>query len=231
MWYLHGAAFDADDAGTLYLLENRATAVKRYSVDGKALPELKLNMGANRPADAEIWFNALRVSGNDLIVRRSHPTELFQRYDLATGELRQVVTIEHERFTVTFPNAVWTAGETVPFSIRFDAGGQVVKPRWRVWVRPYEVVNYREFELEGDMLYVPDDCAGVYRLKVTPETHPWERGEPSEYLVQTFVEIRRKDSQGTVTVLTPGSRVYYARGERIPFTVVLRSANKDLTRA
>ena len=51
------------------------------------------------------------------MLRRRSPTELFQTYDLATGKLKHVESIVHERLTVTFPSVVWTNGEKLPVKV------------------------------------------------------------------------------------------------------------------
>jgi hypothetical protein len=139
------------------------------------LPDVKLQLGQNRPGPGQPWFNALRVVGKNLVIRREHDRELFQCYELESGAFKQATLIDHERFDVSFPSLVWTAGQAVPLTLQFDAGGRTVKPRWRVWARPLESAAYREFKLTGDKLEVPADCAGLYRVKVTPEAAAAER--------------------------------------------------------
>jgi hypothetical protein len=188
---------------------------------------VKLKLGENRPGPGQPWFNAVRVVGKNVVVRREHERELFQCYDLESGAFKQAVQIDHERFAVSFPSAVWTAGQTVPLTLQFEAGGRTVKPRWRVWARPLEGLEYREFKLAGEKLEVPADAAGIYRIKVTPEAAPWERGGqaqvPSEYLLQAVVEIRAPEAKGVVAVCTPENRMYYGQGEAIPFSVAVRA--------
>ena len=48
---------------------------------------LKLKKGDAGPVQGGPGFGYLRVHGDDLIVRRSHPSELFRRYDRQTVEL------------------------------------------------------------------------------------------------------------------------------------------------
>jgi outer membrane protein assembly factor BamB len=221
-------AFDCDDEGNLYVLQGGSDSVKRFGKDGAALPDVKLKLGENRPGPGQPWFNAVRIVGKNVVVRREHERELFQCYDLESGAFKQAARIDHERFAVSFPSAVWTAGQAVPVTLQFDAGGRNVKPRWRVWARPLESLDYREFKLAGDQFEVPADAAGLYRIKVTPEATPWERGGPaqipSEYLLQAVVEIRAPEAKGAVAVFTPENRMYYGQGEAIPLCVALRGA-------
>ena len=74
---------------------------------------------------------AIRVFGNDLVLRRESPTELFEVFDLATGKLKHVESIVYERLTVTFPSLVWTNGEKVPLKIAFAQSQQAAAARDR----------------------------------------------------------------------------------------------------
>lgn len=221
----NAGGLDVDDEGVLYAIEARGEVVKKFSPDGKPLGEIRLAMGDLKASLAEQTITGLRVRGNDLLLKRRHPTEMFQRYDLATGALKRVVTAKHERFTATFPTDVWIAGQAVPFEIRFDAGSNKVAPRWRVWARPIETTAYRELTIRDGLLEVPSDCAGLWQIKVTPETQPLQHNAESEYVVRTWVEIRKPDAKGSVTVLTPENRVHFARGEEIPVSVISRGSN------
>ena len=222
-------AFDCDDDGNLYVLQGGSDTVKRFGKDGPALADIKLKLGDNRPGPGQPWFNTLRVVGRNLVLRREHDRELFQCYDADSGAFKQALLIDHERLAVSFPTLVWTAGTAIPLMLQFDGGGRTVKPRWRVWARPFECLDYREFRLTGGKLEVPADCAGLYRIKVTPEVSPWERGGaaqiPSEYLLQAAVEIRAPEAKGSVAVLTPENRIYYGQGEALPFSVALRGVD------
>src|SRR5262249_28646752 len=95
------AAFDVDDDGVLYVL-HRGSEVQRFSAAGKPLDPLPLRMGSAKPGPGQPGFSALRVFGNDLVLGRPDATELFQRYDLRSGALRQVVNTDHERLSVKF---------------------------------------------------------------------------------------------------------------------------------
>lgn len=220
-------AFDADDDGNLYVLPPGAEAVKRFAPDGKALADLSLRMGEARPRPGEPGFVALRVHQGDLFLKRSHDSELFQRYDLASGELAQVVHTDHERLTVTFDGDTWTAGKAVPVRITLRAGDRSFSPRWRAWARPFASLDYREFPIRDGAVQVPEDAVGLYLVKFTPEVQPWQRGSPSDYLVRTVVEVRRPGTKGSATVLTPDNRSHFGRGEEVPFTVALRGTGPD----
>src|SRR5262249_40904638 len=158
---------------------------------GKPAGEIKLNLGEHRPAPKEHGFTDLRVSGKDFLVKRKHATELFQRYDAASGEFQGSVSSDHERLTVSFSGEVWTAGEEAPFRVRLTAGERALTPQWHVWARPVGALDYREWPLRGDRVKVPAEAAGVYQVKVTPELQPWLRGAAPEYQVRTWVEVRQ----------------------------------------
>src|SRR5205823_9401605 len=44
----------------------------------------------------------------------------------------------------------------------------------------------------------------------------------SDYQANSWVEIRRPNSKGSASVWTPDNRVFYGRGETIPFSVLVR---------
>ena len=169
-------------------------------------------MGEDRPKPSEHGFGGLRVHSGDILLRRKHPTELFQRYDLTTGERKRVIQSEHERLTVTYPGDVWTAGQTLPFRIECTSGTKAITPRWRVWARPLGSSDYRELVVRDGQLQVPADAAGLYLVKVTPEIQPLLAGAASEYLVRGWVEIRQPDTRGSVAVLTPENRTHFGYG-------------------
>src|SRR5204862_429151 len=84
------------------------------------------------------------------------------------------VATDHERLVAEFPSLVWTAGKSMPFTIGFESSGKAsIKPRWRVWARPLGVPRYLEWPLKDGQLQVPADRAGLYVLKVSPETQDW----------------------------------------------------------
>jgi len=222
-WDGYYGGFDTDAAGNVYLLPRDSLTVKKLGPDGKEQSTTVLQMGALK---ADQWHICdLRVLGTELLIKRNHPFELFQCYDLATGALKRVVSIEHERLSVTYPSDVWTAGAAVPFQLTFETSGKTAGPHWHVWARPFADTEYRELPLVDGQLQVPADAAGLYLLKVTPEVQPWQRDRESEYLVTSFVEVRAKGSKGTANVLTPGYRLTFRRGEAIPVKVLLRGAD------
>jgi outer membrane protein assembly factor BamB len=212
--------FDVDETGTLFALSRDADAVRKFTPDGKAAAEIKLKMNGRKPGSGEHGFTEMRIQEGDVLLKRRHATELFERYDLVGGLFKNVVAMDHERLAISFPRAVWTAGESVPFTITFSPGIRAIKPMWRVWARPLQSIEYRELEMKDGSLQVPPDVAGLVQIKVTPELQPIQKGRASEYLVQTVVEVRRAGAKALAAVITPDNRTHFARGEEIPFSVI-----------
>jgi len=211
--------FDVDDDGTLYVLKGEETVVQMYDADGKPAGDIKLDMGEFAPVHNGPRVAAMSVRGNEIFVKRVHPTELFQRYDKATGQRKNVVSTEHERLSVEYPSEVWFAGQAVDFTITFDDGGRVVKPAWKVWARNFGDTNWRELAWKDGKLSVPADLVGVVHVKVSPELSPQVRGLASEYLVQSLVAVVKSGADGALAVSTAGNRLWFGRGEAIAVTV------------
>jgi hypothetical protein len=218
-------AFDVDDKGVLHVLDEEV--VKKLDPDGNPVGELKLRMGDAKPGPRSPGYGYLRVHAGDVLLRRGHDSELFQRYDLKTGELKQVVSTDHERLTVRVDGDVWTAGQPEPVQIKLTAGDRALAPRWRVWARPLASLDYREFPLKDGAIQVPRDAAGLYLVKFTPEVRPWQCLAPSGYIVRTVVEVRQSGTKGSATVFTPENRTHYGRGEEIPLAVHLRGLQAE----
>ena len=64
--------FDVDDAGRLLVLEDTSDLVRIYDASGRMAGELRLQMGERKGRVSD-----LRVHGDDILVRRPHPVELF----------------------------------------------------------------------------------------------------------------------------------------------------------
>jgi outer membrane protein assembly factor BamB len=195
--------FTVDDAGVVHALQG--TTLRRFGRTGE--PEGEINL----PVTA---VTAIAVFGDDLVLKRSHPAELFQVHDLATGQVRRVVQSDHERATAEFPELVWTAGNSIPFT---------TAARSRVWATPLGDSDWQELKRAGDRLEVPADFAGLYQLRIAPTLAPQAS---TEYTLQAVVEVRVPDSQGTVSVWTPLNRIWFGRGEAIPVTVAARTTSE-----
>ena len=219
--------FDVDQDGVLYSIGSQDNVVRKTGLDGKPAGEIKLTIPPERKLPDGI--RGLRIWGGEAILRGRHPSELFQVYDLGSGQFKRSVNSDHERLTVTAQSGPWIAGQPAAFKIEFDGGRRSIRPKWRVWARPFGVLDYRELELIDGKLLLPNGLAGLYQIKVTPESTPWQQGSTaSEYKVQTVVEIRTADAQGSAAVATPLGRVRFSRGEEIPVTIYLRgNASRD----
>jgi hypothetical protein len=172
--------YDVDTAGRLLVLEDKADLVKVFDAEGKPAGEIKLQMGARKGRVSD-----LRVFGDDVLVKRPDPAELFQVYDRTTGALRRVVRADVERLAVTLASDVWTAGEKVPLRIELD-GGQEVRPDWRVWLRPLNTPRFQELPLRDGGVVAPADLGGLCQLRISAGRD----GASDEYTVETVVEVR-----------------------------------------
>ncbi len=127
-----------------------------------------------------------------------------------------------ERLRVELPGDRWTAGEPVPLSIQFEPSGRPIHPTWRAWLRPYNTPEFTELPIEDGKIVPPADAGGLYQLRVCPGLF----GSASEYQVETVVEIRRPQAQGSISLWTPLGRIYYGQGEEVPVTVLCRTGEK-----
>jgi outer membrane protein assembly factor BamB len=213
--------FDVDPDGVLFTIGPQESVLRKTGPDGKPAGEVRLSIPPERKLAEGI--HRMRLWGTEAVLRGRYPSELFQVYDLSSGALKRSVSIDHERLSVSAQGGPWIAGQPVSFKIEFDGGGRPIKPRWRVWARPFGVLDYRELQLSGGKLLVPADLAGLYQIKVTPESTPWQHSAAaSEYQVETLVEVRRAGAQGSAAGATPLGRVYFGRGEEIPLTIYMR---------
>ena len=221
-WEGDSGGFDVDEDGVLYAIGSHENTIRKYALDGNPAGQIKLDIPIGRRSAEPI--HGLHLWGGEVLIRFRHPSELFQVYDLSTGRFKHAASISHERLTVTLGSGAWVAGSQVDFRIDFDAGGQPIKPAWRVWARPFGVLDYRELKVADGKLNVPADFAGLYQVKVTPEVTPWQQGgTTSEYKVGRLVEVRSPGCSGSIAAATVGNRVWFGRGEEIPFSILLHA--------
>ena len=221
-WDGYYGGFDIDPSGNLYTITGTDQSVLTYTPDGKPSGKIALQMGDSAPSPGS-RITDLQVFGNDIIVKRFDPVELFSVYDRATGAKRRVVDAAVERLTVDYPGDIWVAGQPAPLTIKLDTGPQTISPQWHVWLRPFNTPVYRELPLSNGSVTTPVGAGGLYQLKVSAGVG----GSSSEYLVQTIIEVRAPGAKGSATVTTPTGRMYYGRGETIPVTVELRALQAD----
>lgn len=214
-------SFDVDLDGKVSVIGQVHDVGVTLNLDGQPEESFKLQFGDLKPASG-MHLMSLRLHGNDILIKRSHPTELFQAFDRTTGERRAIVSIDHEQLTVGYPSHVWNAGSAIPFTVEFNAGGRPVAPRWRIWATSWGDADWRELPWTEGQINVPADMGGLYQLKVSPEIRAHQSGAAAEYLVRDMIEVRTPGSIGTVSIMTTGNRIYFARGEAISATVVVR---------
>jgi len=80
------------------------------------------------------------------------------------------------------------------------------------WAKPFGGLDWRELKLAADKLAVPPNLAGIFQVKLTPETQPNADDTSCEYKVQALAEIRSPGASGSACVVTPGNRIWYGRG-------------------
>ena len=78
-------AYDVDDQGVLYVADKFAETIRRFAPDGKPLPNLTLKLGPLKPMPQDRGFHTMRIWQGEILLKRMHQSELFQRYDLASG--------------------------------------------------------------------------------------------------------------------------------------------------
>ncbi|GMV83236.1 MAG: hypothetical protein AMXMBFR7_44200 [Planctomycetota bacterium] len=222
--------FDVDETGLLYVMGSQAHAVKRNSVADElfgAQEEVHADLVLQKedvfpPGEEKYAVNGIRVGGGKLYVKRRHPSELFQVYDLKTGKLLHRVFMDFARVSATYPSSVWTAGEAVPFEIAVQSPLRPLAPRWRVQVRPFGGPEFRELAWKSGKLEIPNELQGFMHLRVSTLAAGLAEQSASEFALHGAVEIRPRNAAGSVTVNTPSNRVYFGRGEAITFSVHAR---------
>ena len=167
--------FDVDDDGVLYAIASQDDVLRKIGPDGKPAGEIKLNI----PPEHKL---AEGIHGHARVGRRGDPARPASQRVVpgvrpVDGRLQALG--EHR------PRAVDRGGPRRAMDRRrnrwrwpidFDGGGRPIRPQWRVWARPFGVLDYRELKLADGKLQVPDDFAGFYQIKVTPEANPWQQG-------------------------------------------------------
>lgn len=202
------AAFDADAQGRLFLIAGGSETVRILGPDGRPEGMIKLDAEARQGQ-----VGNLCVRGDRLFLKRDDPAELFRVYDVKSGALVRAVKGEVERLTVRLPSDVWTAGARVPLDIEFDPGRRKITPAWRVTLSPLNTPERIDMPVADGAVVVAANAAGVYRMHLG-----WD-----QYDVRCIVGVQAPGARGSVSVLTPGGRIYYGWGEEIPVSVVVRT--------
>ncbi|MCC7464610.1 MAG: hypothetical protein IT480_19365, partial [Gammaproteobacteria bacterium] len=161
-------------------------------------------------------------------IKRRHPAELFQVYDLKSGRRLRIVRLDSDELAVRAATDVWFAGQTVPLALRFQASAvRRLQPRWRFLISPLGVERFRELAYDGAALAIPADAAGYQRFRVTTAAD----GSASDLGVESLVEIRKPDARGAAAVWTPANRVHFARGQALPVELQVRDRDQPPPRS
>ena len=207
-----------DTTGTLYTLAPGSTTINEWNNSGNASGSVTL-------AGALTDNTTLRVYNGQAYVRYYDPTiyngmlntQLFQVYTLSTGAWVRTVVPAEDVLSVSYGSETWTAGAVIPFTLTFTSTQTPTPtPVWHVWARPLDsavtigsndqiATAYQDFgysTANGGQITVPSGCAGLYQIKVTPETAGWQRGTVSAYWVDDIVEIRTPGAPGAISVFT-----------------------------
>ncbi len=107
LYYGYGG-FDVDENGILYVLGTFDSGpkrpyglVKRYDRDGKAMKDLSIAFGDDLKPSPEKYVWGICVSKDELFVHRFHPSEMYQRYSLKTGQKLSVVSGPRDYSAIT----------------------------------------------------------------------------------------------------------------------------------
>ena len=129
--------YDLDASGHMHVIAG-GTEVKIFDVDGKPAGTVKLKVDPSRKES----IHDLRVLGDWYAVKRGDSKTLFELYSRANGDLIRAVPADVEVLSATYDSPVWTAGSTVPFTLRFDAGPRPTKPNFHVFMRPLGIPEF-----------------------------------------------------------------------------------------
>ncbi|MBI5832062.1 MAG: PQQ-binding-like beta-propeller repeat protein [Armatimonadetes bacterium] len=219
-WDGYRAVFDVDADGTLWVLGEGGATLQRYGLDGNPAGSLALAVHSTPGR----WAS-LAVGPDSILARQHQDRELFSVWSRAGGSLQHTVAADIEQLDVTLPGLVWTAGANVPLDVKLTSATRANKPPWRVWLRPLLTADWRELPLSGGQVTVPADLAGLYQLRICPGLG----ADRSEYRLEEVVEVRPPGAHGSATVMTPGGRVAFGRGEAIRCRLLLRGQNLPAT--
>jgi len=228
---LAGEHFDVDEQGIVYSIPDRDDGVIReVSLDGENPGQIKLQIPRDclPKGDRQGWASLRLLGTSEVLLKRRDAAELFQRYDLKTGALLGVVSIDHERLSVRCDSDTWTGGEAARFEVNFESRHPA--PVLHVWAKPWGTSAWVNLAWSHGFVQIPADLAGLYQVKVSDELDPMQSGRAATYSVQMVVEIRSPQAKGSATVLSENNRLAYGRGEAIPVAVLIRAADADVPR-
>ena len=206
-WKDWAGDFDVDDQGNLYILRNMSDTIEVYDKDGKPSGKIKLDMG-----DLKGERLTVRLTADDVFIKRAHPTEMFQVYDRKSGKLRRVVQADVETVHLDYGSNIWTVGQAQPLTTTVSTPTKTRTMSWPVQIARYNDSAWQTLPVVDGKVTPPAGAGGLYHIRVGY----------AEYALEMVVEIRQPNSKGTLSILTPLNRVYYGRGEEIPVTAILR---------
>ena len=82
MWGGAQGGLGVDDGGVVYTIESYGDTIRKFTPDGRPAGEIALQMGDRKPVMSVSPITDMRLRGKLIIVKRTHPTELFQCYNV-----------------------------------------------------------------------------------------------------------------------------------------------------
>lgn len=220
--------FDVDSEGRIYSIRGDSNIVEIFSEDGSPLNKIKLDIEKSGIQLNQSYIRGLRIYKNEILIHRESKTELFERFNLESGNFIGKVEIDYEKIKVEFPQLTLFAGEEIPFKIDFysKSDNKIVNPEFHIYIKPLEGFEYKELVLKDGKIFMPDNLTGIYLLLITPDLNPVFQ-ENREYSIATVIQIIGRDKKGTVNILTDSNRVFYGKGEPISFKIKVKGEKKE----
>jgi len=165
----------------------------------------------------------MRIFGNEVFIKRAHPTENVFRSTRPRGH-------SSRPFRLTLKRSKSLSGRSldgrpgVPFTIDHTTRFFNAKPGGGVGARN-EYSRLPRVEIQNGECKFPVGSSGHYSNQKSRLKCSLFCAHAFEYLVQSWVEVRAKDSKVRRTFLAD-NRAFFARGENVPFFVLLRGGKE-----
>jgi len=208
IWDGYPKLFDADQDGTLYIINYNDNNVYIYDKNAVELGVITLQFG-----DRNGKIVSLQKYNDEFFIKRQDRTMLFEVYDANTGAFKRAIYADVEILNVSYPSYVWTTNEKVPIDINLNAGGRIINPQWKVAIRLFNDSKWVDLPLLNGQVIVPENVAGLYHIKVYGG---------NDYIVEDYIEIRKLGSKLNAAIMSQNNRVYWGQDERIPIIVKFR---------
>ena len=169
---------------------------------------------------------SIAANATHVFVKVTSPVELFRVYERPSGALQSTVRANVDQLSLGLTSSVLEAGSTTPLNISFIVGdsGASRAPVLKAWIRRLHTPDWLPLSWSAAAPAVPlPTAAGLFQVRVTPGV----AGATSLYQVDTLLELRAPSAIGTVSIFSPGSRYYWAAGEAINLTAILRHNLSD----